>query len=241
VTDRPDRTESSFVVPQGTWQFELGWSHGDVSDGGTQESSDQIPETLVRYGLLRELELRVGWNGVQRQSITEDDATETTRGAGDMQLGVKVALWDEEGARPRTALLVGTSLPAGSERFSTHRPDPVIRLAMSNGLMERLTLGWNLGTVWQTSEESSQDRDTFPRGIYSISLGISAFENTGFFVEYFGDTALNGSSRAANNMDAGITHSLRSNLQLDFAAGTGLSSETLDWFLGIGVSFRLPH
>ena len=111
---------------------------------------------------------------------------------------------------------------------------------MSSDLTEKLSLCWNLGTVWQTTEDDL-DKDTFPRGVYSISLGISAFEKTGFFIEYFGDTALNGQSRSANNFDSGLTHLIRPNVQLDFALGTGLSSESLDWFLTTGVSFRLPH
>ena len=80
-----------------------------------------------------------------------------------------------------------------------------------------------------------------PRGLYTLALGISAFEKTGFFAEFFGDTALNGSTSAANNFDGGLTHLLRPNVQLDFAVGKGISSESLDWFFTLGVSFRLPY
>ncbi len=237
ITDRPDRTESSYVVPRGLWQFELGWGHGEVSDAGDQFKFDQIPESLVRYGLLDRLELRIGWNGVQSQKTGDGRLS----GAGDTQLGVKVGLWEERGAVPRAALLAGVSLPSGSRQFSTRRTDPGIRLAISNDLTERLSLGGNLGVAWETTEEENADRDTFPRGLYTLALGISAFEKTGFFIEYFGDTALNGSSRATNNFDGGVTHLVRPNVQLDFAVGKGLSRESLDWFFTLGVSFRLPH
>ena len=237
ITDRPDRTESSYVVPRGLWQFELGWGHGEVSDQGEHFKFDQVPESLVRYGLLDRLELRIGWNGIQGQSAGD----ERSSGAGDTQLGVKVGLWDQRGVVPRAALLLGVSLPSGSRQFSTRRTDPGIRLAISNDLTERLSLGVNLGVAWQTTEEENADRDTFPRGLYTLALGIAAFEKTGFFIEYFGDTALNGSTGAANNFDGGLTRLVRPNVQLDFAIGKGLSRESLDWFFTLGVSFRLPH
>ena len=237
ITDRPDRTESSFVVPRGLWQFELGWGHGEVSDQEHHIKLDQVPESLVRYGLLDRLELRIGWNGIQSQS----EGDERLSGAGDTQLGVKVGLCDQNGLKPQAALLAGVSIPSGSQLFSTRRTDPGIRLAVSNDLTERLSLGGNLGVAWETTEEANGDRDTFPRGLYTLALGISAFAKTGFFFEYFGDTALNGSSMAANNLDGGVTHLVRPNVQLDFAVGKGLSRESLDWFFTLGVSFRLPR
>ncbi len=237
ITDRPDRTESSYVVPPGLWQFELGWGHGEVSDEGGHSKFDQVPEGLVRYGLLDWLELRIGWNGIQSQS----ESNERLSGAGDSQLGVKVGLWDQSGLKPQAALLAGVSIPSGSRQFSTRRTDPGIRLALSNDLTEHLSLGGNLGVAWESTEEETGDRDTRPRGLYTLALGISAFEKTGFFIEYFGDTALNGSSRAANHFDGGVTHLVRPNVQLDFALGKGLSHESLDWFFTLGVSFRLPH
>jgi hypothetical protein len=237
ITDRPDRTESSYVVPRGLWQFELGWGHGEASLGDEDLLFDQVPETLVRYGLLDRLEFRIGWNGIQSQKTGDDRIS----GSGDTQLGVKIGLWAERGAVPRAALLAGVSLPSGSRQFSTRRTDPGIRLALSNDLTERFSLGGNLGVAWETSEEGNSDRDTFPRGLYTLALGVSAFEKTGFFAEFFGDTAVNGSTSAANNIDGGLTHLVRPNVQLDFAVGKGISSESLDWFLTLGVSFRLPH
>ena len=236
ITDRPDQTESSSVVPRGLWQFELGWVFGEGTSGAEDLKVNQVPSSLLRVGLLDRLELRFGWNGMQVQSL----GNTRSRGAGDAQIGAKVALWNQNGVLPKTALLLGTSIPSGSRQFSTQRTDPGIRLLMSSDLTETFSLGWNLGTVWETTEEAA-DKDTFPRGVYTVALGISALEKTGFFVEFFGDTALNGRSRAVNNLDGGLTHLIRPNVQLDFAVGKGLSSESLDWFLTAGVSFRLPY
>ena len=55
VTDRPDVTESSIVVPKGSLQFENGitWT----TDRGNQ--SVDFAETLVRFGLSTRTELRL--------------------------------------------------------------------------------------------------------------------------------------------------------------------------------------
>ncbi len=39
-------------------------------------------------------------------------------------------------------------------------------------------------------------------------------------------------------IDGGFTYLVRDTLQLDVAAGVGLSDEADDWFVGIGVSAR---
>lgn len=55
VTDRPDVTESSIVVPKGSLQFENGitWT----TDHGAQ--SVDFSETLVRFGISTRMEIRL--------------------------------------------------------------------------------------------------------------------------------------------------------------------------------------
>lgn len=54
VTDRPDVTESSIVVPKGSLQFENGLTW--TSDHG--QSALDLSETLARFGISRLTELR---------------------------------------------------------------------------------------------------------------------------------------------------------------------------------------
>ena len=61
VTDRPDQTESAIVVPQGTFQAELGASYEREDEGGERIEATQAPGTLLRYGLVPRLELRLAW------------------------------------------------------------------------------------------------------------------------------------------------------------------------------------
>ncbi len=257
VTDRPDLTESSSVVPIGTVQIEMGWSMEGVSSPGEDLKAHHFPETLARIGLHDRIELRLGWDGGQWQNLQKDGANVDSSGAGDMYLGTKLSLWSEDGNLPETALILGSSIPAGTKcqaaeqlgnrlycssfnLYSSRRYDPSAILAMSKTLNDMLSIGWNLGTVWLTEREDSGDLDTLPRAIYSAALGISATEKMGFFVEFFGDTSLAGGSGPSNSVDGGVTFLILPNVQLDASAGKGVSLESPDWFAGAGISFRLP-
>jgi len=257
VTDRPDLTESSSVVPKGTVQLETGWSMEEFDTPGGKLRAHHFPSTLARIGLHERMELRIGWGGGQWQKLDLDREEVTSSGAGDMQIGTKMALWNESINLPETALIFGVSLPTGTtcraaeqlgnriycnsfNLYSSRRYDPSAIVAMSKTLNERLSLGWNLGTAWLTEREDNGDLDTLPRGIYSVALGISATARAGFFFEFFGDTSLTGASRPSNSFDGGMTFLVLPNLQLDASAGKGISSEAPDWFIGAGISFRLP-
>ena len=257
VTDRPDLTESSSVVPKGTVQLETGWSMEEFDTPGGKLRAHHFPSTLARIGLHERVELRIGWDGGQWQKLDLDREAVTSSGAGDMQVGTKMALWSESQKMPETAVLVGVSLPTGTScraaeqlgnriycnsfnLYSSRRYDPSAIVAMSKTLNERFSLGWNLGAAWLTEREDSGGLDTLPRGIYSVALGIAATEKAGFFVEFFGDTSLTGASRPSNSVDGGMTFLVLPNVQLDASAGKGISSEAPDWFIGAGVSFRLP-
>jgi len=52
VTDRPDQTESSAVVPPGYVQVETGWSLSRNQEGGIHTNTHAFPGTLFRIGAL---------------------------------------------------------------------------------------------------------------------------------------------------------------------------------------------
>lgn len=240
VTDRPDQTESAVVVPTGTVQVELGWSLTREDEGPVSLEGHQLPGTLVRLGLARRFELRLGWDGWLREELSTPGPDLAADGLGDLEIGGKILLAEARGRRPQVALLLATSLPVGEEGFSSERSDPSFRLSLGHSLSDRLSFGYNLGMRLETGEEVD-DRDTLSFLVYTAALGISLSDRLGAFVELFGDLPASAPGGPANSFDGGFTYLLRDNLQLDLAAGVGLSDAAADWFLGLGVSFRLPR
>jgi len=236
ITDRPDQTESSETVAPGYVQFEIGWTHSE-DDEDMDVTSDAFPETLVRLGVARHLELRFGFDGY----IWEDaDSAGREEGFGDLQLGLKWKLWEESRWKPQTAILADTSVPSGEDPLSSERFDPSIRLACSHTLAETLSLGYNLAGLWTSEEDAASDRDTTASVAYSVVLGIALSEQAGAFVELFGQTPT-AEGKPANSLDAGITYLVADNLQLDVLAGVALSETADDWFIGTGLVWRLPR
>lgn len=232
ITDRPDQTESSSVVPRGYIQIETGFTY---SDEGSESRTLEYPGTLVRIGLTERLELRLGTQGF----VSEFESDETT-GYGDSELGTKIYFWQEKGWRPETALLTSASMPTGNDAFSTGRVDPSFRFAFSHTLSETISLAYNLGAAWETVRTTS-GRSTLANAQYTLVTGFALTDRLGAFAEFFGDTPLSAGGGSALSVDGGFTYLLRPNVQLDLAAGAGITNEAPDWFLTAGVSFRLPR
>jgi hypothetical protein len=112
---------------------------------------------------------------------------------------------------------------------------------VSHDLANDIGLGYNVGVETQSSPAEGGGESTLATAIYTLSVGIPAGERLGFFVEAFGEIGLSADGPPANSLDAGATYLLRANLQLDAAAGVGISEAAADWFAGVGVSVRLPR
>ena len=227
VTDRPDMTEAPTVVLRGMVQVETGYllaSDGDVT-------RYEVPGTLVRIGLGRQTELRIGHAGMA--------VGEGNHGAGDSALGVKVNLIERaDGWRPELSILGGLSMPTGDEGFSSNRVDPSFLVALAYELSPRLSLGSNVGVAWESSSEEI-DRDAAI--VYSLVLGSGLTNRLSAFLEVFGDWQTTGASATSVSVDGGFTFLLTDLVQLDAYVGHGLRGLTDDVFVGTGLSFRLPR
>jgi hypothetical protein len=244
-TDRPDQTESSWVIPKGMVQIETGVSAGNDAFGDSPSAGITsltlrnigIGSTLVRVGLLERLELRLetGYvmeksEGKQRVGQTEEPFSESLKGLDALAVGVKIGIAEEAGALPETSLIFHATLPAGSEAFQPSHVIPDFRFTLSHSLSQTVSLGYNLGAEWN-------DAGTPPDGIYTLVVGSDLAESVGGFLELFGTLSPHGAPQ--HTLDGGLTWGLHENLQLDAAAGVGLTEAAEDFFVGAGVSFRV--
>jgi hypothetical protein len=242
VTDRPDRTESAAVVAPGYVQVETGVLFTRDEEGAAEVEVVEGPGTLVRIGLGGRTELRLGWDGWVRQEVSLAGGGDVTvDGAGDAELGAKVRLRDEAGRLPEAALLVGVSLPLGDEELTSDRYDPSILLSLAHTLSERLALGYNAGVAWSSAPGEAGAVETSSHIVWSAALGLGLTERLGAFAELFGEEPIDAAGSSAVSADGGFTWLVRPNLQLDLFAGAGLTDEAPDWFVGAGLSFRLPQ
>jgi hypothetical protein len=235
VTDRPDMTESTSIVPAGWLQVETGGLLLRETDSSTLLGG---PGTLARIGLAPRVEARLGWLGILHRDDDRPpdpgcpDCGDVT-GAADGVAGIKVRLFERAGARPDLALLPGLTLPIGEEPFTTGRADPGFKVLLGNDITESLDWAANVGAAWLTDETGHERRG---RAAWSLSLGLSLGSALGAFFEYFGEDPEDGP--AAHALDSGLTLGLGPNAQIDGSGGVGLSEDSPDWFVGAGLALR---
>lgn len=229
VTDRPDVTESSSVIAPGFAQLETGITAiEDVDD----EFGTEYGNTLLRLGLVENWELRLGWGGYLDSSAVS--------GSSDGSLGFKYYINPEGDAllEPEVAIIAQTTLPTGESAITSDRLDPAFLMLFSHTLTDKLALSYNLGSQFATSKKGDGSRTTLSSALYSVSLGYSANEKLGFFVELFGEIGLSAEDSPIS-VDCGLTWLLNDDSQLDFFTGAGLNNEADEFFVGLGYSLRL--
>jgi hypothetical protein len=228
ISDRPDQTESPYLIPQGALQVESGSFFERNHDGNTTIFNVGFKSTLIRYGVNDNLELRL----ISEYLGEYVDASETLsnrEGRGPITLGVKLKLAKQNGAWPQTGLISHIKLRAGSKGFSKSYTATSIRVAFSNTLNDKWTLDYNAGLEWNGES---------PEAIFLGSVSLSyliATKLTGFVEGYsfFPEDGL-----ADTRFDSGLMYKLTSTVQLDVMGGFGLCKIAPDYFLATGVSMR---
>lgn len=231
ITDRPDETESPTLVSKGFLQVESGFFI-EEREGEFLEKTTGYNTTLLRYGLLQNLELRIGFDVVKiREEIIAVGQTRTITGFEPWLLGAKIGIAEEKGAFPEIGFIGHIYLPfVAAEELKPETTGVDFRLAFSHDL-ENSDLSYNLGAKWVEDSASA----TF---IYTVAYGFDFTENFGAFAELYGDLPEN--SGAEHNWDAGLTYNIRNNIQLDAFVGSGINGEQKIKY-GAGLSFRIPN
>lgn len=237
VTDRPDQTESATIVPPGSLQVETGVTFSSDSrgleDGVDREQSLALATTLVRIGLLKNLELRlIGQHSQNQSNFAQGLGGERkTSGVSDLAIGGKFGVTEEDGLIPQIALNLHMALPIGGDNYRPQMAVPDFRLLFAKTLTDDLSLGLNLGAEYG----GDQPDGTF---VYTLSLAMGLSDKLGAYVETYGDMP---SGQKLNVLvDGGFTYLIMPLVQLDLEGGYSLSENTdLDYFIAGGISFRL--
>ena len=236
ITDRPDQTESAEIVPVNLLQVETGAVYELDNTDMLETENITYNNTLLRYGIARNKELRLSFafSGVTYKfSPGSLDTTKNLSGMAPVGLGIKTLIIPETGILPQIAYLANFSLPyfAGKD-FQTEYVQTAHRVAFAHSITDAVGLGYNIGISW--------DGETpVPWWFYSFSLGLSLTEKLGGFVEGYG--ILSEETTPVHMADAGVTFSLKNNLQLDVSGGIGISGDAPDGFISAGFSWRIPE
>jgi hypothetical protein len=230
ITDRPDQTESAYLVPKGWVQGETGFVYEKFS---SQVKNYAYNTSLVRYGMLENLELRFGFSYLGSK-VKTTEFSDRENGLGPLSFGFKTVIAREDGALPQLAFLSTLTLPnTGSNAFDTDHLGADFRLTMEYSINESMTFGANFGTAWSGME--GEDYETL---LYTLVVGMKVSERISGFGELYGFFPGKGSND--HRWDMGLTHKVTENFQLDLSFGIGLNDTAPDHFLSGGFSIRIP-
>ncbi len=230
VTDRPDATESSVTVGDGTLQIETGFIFEDYTSSSIDYTQQDfhIATTLFRYGIGTDFELRLHGK-VQSRIIESYNNTEIYSGLNNVSVGMKYQFYGSTDGETNGAVLATAILPVGSSEFTSSSIEPALLIALSEDLSELFSIGTNFGGIYLSDESELVY-------LYSLALGIGISEKVGGFVELFG--GIRSSISPENFLDGGFTYLVDSDIQFDISAGTRIFFEDTNWFVNSGVSIR---
>lgn len=232
--DQPGIVESSSTVGQGRALLETGIGYQRDKSDGVRSRLWSTP-TLLRFGFAEDWEFRVETDGYQRLRATGTDGTARASGWADTALGVKWHLQDSDGERgkPGLAWLLHVDMDSGSAAFRGQGLRPSLRLTAEWDLPR----DWSAGVIGGLYRDRREDGGHFVVGILGASLGWPIAERWKGYVEIAGDqlasTRNGGRSVSAGT---GVTWLVDRRVQLDASLNRGLTKQTPDWVLGLGVS-----
>jgi len=231
VTDRPDFTESSDVIPPRWLQFESGVTVEWDGPDALRTRAVSAPAALFRLGLGFRTELRIGAEGY----VIERRESEETAGYSDVELGAKVSLLKEGPNAFDLSLIASASFPTGNAGFSSGGVDPTLKITWGRGLPAGFWLGGNLNFSWLTEGGSHFDQQALSVSVnHDIGLGWASY------LEVYGFSRVTRTEGAGIVINGGVSRQFRGSIQIDIEAGRGLTAEAPDWFAGAGVAVLLP-
>jgi hypothetical protein len=223
ATDRPSIADSSVVIPQGGFQMENGLLASNLGDGTVVD----LPESTIRYGLLRRTELRFTLPDYYYSAAS---APGLAGGFGDSSIGVKQQLGPLGGFD--VSIVVFSSFPTGAQQLSSHGYDPGLQIPWSHSLGGSWTLAGQVASYWPTVA-GRRDYTSEATVLLDRQLNVPC----DVFAEFAVDTPQRGGSRQL--LHGGATYRLTPRQQIDFHAAAGLSRAAPRNYVGFGYSFLL--
>lgn len=258
-SDRPGQARTPITLNPNEIQVQSGFYYGHFYNRldnsldqlfFSQNINDYFTNHAIRYGLMKDLEVNLGINYIERfQTLSGDLFTFVEngeykyKGISNLDLGLRYQFLDEK--KDFLNLTVHSSLGVYESDYFEMPDNPLyINLIMSKKLTDNLLLNVNLSTVEQIDFERlsnsfySKDYRTVVNLTYNINNDLGVFiEEYSYFSDY----------RPSHNIDLGVFYLVNKNLQLDFYTGTWIFEKEFSntirnsFFVGAGFSYRIRN
>ncbi len=223
-TDRPDQTECPFIVKHKWVQAEIGFNFEDAGGLNTWVH----PTILWKYGASKRFEFRLITELNSEQTSFIPSGKNYEKGLLPVQIGGKVAFWEEKGLLPKTSLIFHLAVPKlASKNYRYDNWAPNFRFTMQHTLADGIGLGYNLGAEWDGFSST-------PWWIYTIAPGFNLGEKWYAYIEAYG--SVRKGDKPQHGIDGGLAYYASESVKLDISGGFNIINSPN--YVALGCSFR---
>lgn len=239
-TDRPDTTESPYTVDAGHFQLEMSFIDYEYNnDTGIKTNTINIAPLNLKIGLLNNVDIQFIFTPEQYVGTKAGNEHKTSiHGFGDdTQIRLKTNIWGNDGGETAFALMPFIKFPTGTKDLSNNHVEGglILPLAVS------LPGNWDMGLMAETDfvyyDETTSYGVDF---VHTLTVGhdIPVIENLGGYLEYVGIQPDKSGIAYQGILSTGLTYAVTGNIQLDCGGTYGLTKDTDDFRLFMGISIR---
>jgi len=235
--DRPDRMITPCVVDPGTVQIELSaidWARTRDRDGRSDETL--IGDSVLRFGLGDEFDLRIGLSPVVRIREISDGRVERHEGVGDLTVGLRRRIVDGADDAVSFGVQLAATLPTGGDRLGQGDWSVELVTPVQVPLGDVFTLGL-APTIAAAADEDGDGRHFAWGGVAGIEAALG--ERVAIGTELYAIRNEEDGRPTEATADAHATWRVSDDVQLDVAAYVGLNDDTPDVELLSGITWRL--
>lgn len=178
--DRPSTCAGSGITPKGKvlWEVGMNYNHDTAEKVDGEEVTPAIStftfmNSLVRYGLLDNVELRLQWDLMHQRIHGVKD-----NGVGPLTLGTKVKFFDGKGYIPAISLLTNVTFPLASKTFRPANIAPSVILLADHNISDNVGLTYNTGLLWDGG-------DSHPATLVAVCSSYTITPRVGCFLESY--------------------------------------------------------
>ncbi|MDB4882265.1 MAG: hypothetical protein JWL95_1031 [Gemmatimonadetes bacterium] len=234
--DRPGIADGSRVIEAGQVQLETALQRERHTDAGARTTLYFVP-TLLRLGVVHQLELRIESNTFTHAHVVADDGSvDDSSGLSLVLLGFKLALYDSHGdARRSLGTIVRVAPPSGSNGFGTAHTTGDVRLAADWDFVPHMSLNPNVGVARYEGSNGA----LFTTALGALTLTYQPTPTVSPFVDFGYQSREDDGGTGSLIFDVGVGYIVGRDVQLDVSGGTGAQgSRSPKPFVAAGVSVR---
>ena len=223
--DRPGALTGTDVMPLHKLQWETGLGYESTKDG---PHTFTLNNTLLRFGLFKNAELRVGTDFLMRN---DGQAEEPTFGLAPLTVGIKANFYEGSGFLPSVALLAEVQSPhVGSKDLLPAHLAPTLHLLFEHTVTDWFGICYNVGAEWDGETAT-------PTTFLGLGVYFDITEHIGTFVETF--NYLHPEEDNQYLTEFGFTWLVSRHVQLDLAADLDFQNIGKHYAVSGGVAWLI--